>query len=172
MSANLKGDVYSDFSKDFSNSWNKYSVNMSTFCLIIFVGMSDSCIAFELSRRRISFLISDLDIVWKVNVLFKFFSFMAFILGWYLYFSLALRTGSSNWSGFTDGSSYGGMFKFDTTFEKKSFRVDQIFSSSFSSNSFSISVILEKDEFLSENEGFTVLQKDLLPVTFLWSRLL
>ena len=78
---------------------------------------------------------------------FKLFFFMAFILGWYLNFLLALRIWSSNWSGFIDGSPYGGMFKLDTTFENKSFRVDEIFSSSFHSNSFSISVILEKYEF-------------------------
>ena len=97
---------------------------------------------------------------------------MAFILGWYLYFSLALRTGFSNWLRFTDRSSYGGMFKLYTTFEKKSFRVDESFSSSFNNNSFSVSVNLEKDEFLSEKKGFTVLQKDLLSVTFLWPGLL
>ena len=89
------------------------------------------------------------------------------LLGWYLYFSLALRIGSPNWLGFTHGAWYGGMFKLDTTFEKKSFRVDEISSSSFNNNSFSISVILEKDAFLSEKKGFTVLQKDLLSERFI-----
>ena len=57
-----------------------------------------------------------------------FFLFIATILGWFLYFSLILKKGSSMWSISTDGSTNGGIFKFETARVRKLLKVSAILS--------------------------------------------
>ena len=53
----------------------------------------------------------------------KIFSFIAAILGWFLYCSIIHKTGSSMWSISTDRFTNGGIFKFETALVKKLLQV-------------------------------------------------
>ena len=73
--------------KNLLNSQNKNSVNRSAFCWMnLLVYQSESWIAFVLSRFKISFLISEFDILSNVRCLSLLFSLIALNLGWFLYF--------------------------------------------------------------------------------------
>ena len=63
----LDGNVSA--SRDLLNTSYKISGNISEFALIIFVGTSDSWHALELSRFKISFLITNFEKGWNENCL-------------------------------------------------------------------------------------------------------
>ena len=96
-------------------NFNKY---MSALTFIIFVGISESWDALETSRIKNSFLHLNLYIL-KGKLPIRFFSFIGTTLGWFLYCSIIRKVGSSMWSIFTDGSTNGGIFKFETAKNSK-----------------------------------------------------
>ena len=159
-------------SNDQLNTLHKTSANMSAFIFIIFVGISESWDALETSRFKISLSTSDFGIYLKENCLAKLLSFIATILGWFLYCSIIRKIGSSMWSVSTDGSTNGRIFKFKTTLVKKLLKVSAILSLFSQMELSSIKVILLDLAFFSDNSGLTCFQKDLLSIIFLQSRLL
>ena len=88
----------------------------------------------------------------------------ATILGWLLYFSIALSTVSESLSATGLVSLNSGIFRFLTAPEKKRFKNSAFFSSCLVTVSSSTKVIFSFDLVLSENNGFTVLQNYLIKV--------
>ena len=129
---------------------------MSAFIFIIFVGTSESWDALETSRFKISFFTFDFGIYSKENFLINFFSFVAATLGWLLFYSIIRKVGSSMWSISTDGSTNGGIFKFETALVNKLLKVSAIFSNIELS---STKVILLDLAFFSINSGLKYFQK-------------
>ena len=80
---------------------------------------------------------------------------MAAILGWFLYFSIALSTGSESLSAKGLVSLNSGILKFLTALEKKRFKRSAFFSSYIVTVSSSTKVIFSFNLVLSENKGFT-----------------
>ena len=145
---------------------------MSVFIFTIFVGISESWDALETSRFKISLSTSDFGIYLKENCLAKLFSFIATILGWFLYCSIIRKIGSSVWSISTDGSTNGRIFKFETAVVKKLLKVSTIFPL-FSNMELSSTKVMVWDlAFFPVNSGLTYFQKDLLSIILLYSRLL
>ena len=145
---------------------------MSVFIFTIFVGISESWDALETSRFKISLSTSDFGIYLKENCLAKLFSFIATILGWFLYCSIIRKIGSSVWSISTDGSTNGRIFKFETALVKKLLKVSTIFPL-FSNMELSSTKDMVWDlAFFPVNSGLTYFQKDLLSIILLYSRLL
>ena len=109
-------------SKDLLNSEYNASIQMSELDVITYVGLSESWYAFHESRFNISFSISAFEILLNLKYLFVVSLFIATILGWFLYRSIDLATGSSRWSIFTDLWGCFGIFRFETTSIKKILR--------------------------------------------------
>ena len=118
-------------------------------------------------KIKISFFISDFRIYSKENCLFKFFSFIATTLAWFLYYSIICKIGSSVWLISTDGSTDGGIFKFETALVKKLLKDSAILSLFSNMELSSAKVILLDLAFFSVNSGLTYFQKDLLSIIFL-----
>ena len=70
------------------------SANVWIFSLIILAGISVFCEALVLSNLRISFSISPIFTSLKWNVLFLLYFGIAGMTEWFLYFKMALTTGS------------------------------------------------------------------------------
>ena len=87
---------------------------------------------------------------------------MATILGWFLYFSIALSVGLLSLSAKGLVLLNLGILRFLTAFEKKIFKRSSFCSSCVVIVSSSTKVIFSFDLVLSENKGFTVLQNCLL----------
>ena len=87
---------------------------------------------------------------------------MATILGWFLYFSIALSVGSESLSAMGLVSLNPGILRFLTALEKKRFKSSAFCSSYVVTVSSSTKVIFSFDLDLSENKGFTVLRNYLL----------
>ena len=118
-------------------------------------------------KIKISFFISDFGIYSKENCLFIFFSFIATTLGWFLYYSIIRKIGSSVWLISTDGSTDGRIFKFETALVKKLLKDSAILSLFSNMELSSAKVILLDLAFFSVNSGLTYFQKDLLSIIFL-----
>ena len=87
---------------------------------------------------------------------------MATILGWFLYFSIALSVGSESFSAKGLILLNLGILRFLTAFEKKIFKSSAFCSSCVVTVSSSTKVIFTFELVLSDNKGFTVLQNCLL----------
>ena len=113
---------------------------------IIVIGIPDFWEALFLFNLLIPFIIFSLSTSWKANFEFFDFSFLAMILGWFLYFKFVFNTGSLTFSKLWLKFSYSGIFKLFTIFEKNSF-------------STSLRWILSLFIDLSDRKGLTFFQK-------------
>ena len=73
---------------------HKKSANISILSLTILVGISVFCQCEVLSNLRISFSTSPMFTSSKWNVLFLLYFWIAWMLEWFLYFKMPLKTGS------------------------------------------------------------------------------
>ena len=87
---------------------------------------------------------------------------MATILGWYLYFSIALSGGSESFLAKGLVLLNLGILRFLNASEKKIFKGSAFCSSCVVTVSYSTKVFFSFDLVLSDNKGFTVLQTCLL----------
>ena len=87
---------------------------------------------------------------------------MVTILGWFLYFSIALSVGSESFSAKGLILLNLGILRFLTAFEKKIFKSSAFCSSCVVTVSSSTKVIFSFDLVLSDNKGFAVYQNCLL----------
>ena len=143
----------------------KNSENISQFSLITFVGISESCVAFVGSRFIISFSISSFSTWEKENKEHGNVLCIARILGWFLYFTIALIVISSIFSASGSQSSYFAIFRFETALIKNLLRTSDIVSSESNMLPFSTKVISSFWDPLFDRNGFTVFQNLLLSVT-------
>ena len=111
------------------------------------MGILVFCGALVLSNLRISFLISPIFTSSKSNILFLLFFRISRMLAWFLYFKMALKTGSSM---FTVTESNFGISNFFTIFEKKLFR----FSALISIFSFSVRFIFSLERLVREQRCY------------------
>ena len=98
---------------------------------------------------------------------YSIFFRIAATLGWLLYCSIMRKIRSSMWSISTDGSTNGGIFKFETALVKKLLKVSAILSLFSNMELSSTKVILLDLAFFSVNSALTYFQKDLLSIIFL-----
>ena len=96
---------------------------------------------------------------------------MEIILGWFLYFNIALKIGWGIFSARGLESLNSEILRFLTALEKKEFRSSALSLSSLIILLSSASVIFSFDFDLSESNGLTVLQNCLLSAMSLWFRL-
>ena len=96
---------------------------------------------------------------------------MEIILGWFLYFNIALKIGWGIFSARGLESLYSEILRFLTALEKKEFRSSALSLSSLIILLSSTCVIFSFDFDLSESNGLTVLQNCLLSAMSLWFRL-
>ena len=104
--------------------------------------MSDFWEALFLNSFRISFSIFSLFTSWKENFTFFYFSFIAIILGWFLYFKIAQKIGPLIFPVFELRFWYSVIFKFFTIFEKNLFNTTDVSDSLFIGSPFSLRWIL------------------------------
>ena len=138
---------------------------ISAFSWIIVIGISDFRETLFLFNLLISFIIFLLSTSWKVNFEFFYFSFIAIILGWFLYFKIAFNTGSLTFWKLRLRFSYSGIFKFFTIFEKNSFSTSAVLDSLLINFPFSLRWILSLFIDFSDKRGLTVFPNFLLFVT-------
>ena len=129
---------------DSLNSVSRTGTIMSILSLIILVGISESCEALEQSRFFSFFSFSIAWISWKRKLTFSFslFVFICLILGWFLYYSVALNTGSSMPLVLIVGSSYWGIFKLIITLAEELLKDSDIYSFSDIISSSSTRIVL------------------------------
>ena len=105
----------------------------------------------------------------KKKILFLLIFFIAKILGCFLYFSIAFKTGSSMPFVSEIIFSLIVIFKFLTTFEKKSLKISATLALSVMVSSPFPNVMFSEKRHLFEIKGFAVFQNVLLSVIFLVS---
>ena len=126
--------------------------------------MSDFWEALFLLNLLISFIIFLLSTSWKVNFEFFYFSFIAMILGWFLYFKITLKTGSLTFSELGVRFSYSGIFNF-LLYLRRNYSEPQQFLGWIVINSpFSLRWILSLFIDLLDRRGLTIFQNFLLSV--------
>ena len=105
---------------------HKKFANISIFSLIILVGISVFCEALVLPSLRISFSTSPKFTFSKWLVLFLLYFWIARMLGWFLYFKVALKTGSLLFSVTELFKLNFEILRFFTILERKLFKVSAV----------------------------------------------
>ena len=105
---------------------HKNSANTSVFSLIILVGILIFCEALVLSNLRISFPTSPMFTFSKWNVLLLLYFWIARMLGWFLSFKMALKTGFLMFSITELFELNFGILSFFTILERKSFEISAV----------------------------------------------
>ena len=140
---------------------------MSEFSLINLVGMSVFCVALFAYKFFIYFNISSLSTNKKLKgVLELKFSLIAIMLGWALYLTIYLITGSLMEEDIGSCSLYCGIFRFWIIVEQKLFKTLAVSLSFFKILVPSTSVIFSLDIILFHSNGLTTFQNLLLSHTF------
>ena len=102
---------------------HKNSANISIFSLMLLVEISVFCEVLLLSNLGIYFLISSIFTSSKWNILLFLYFWIARMLGWFLYFKIALESGSLMFS-LPESSEWNfGISGSFTIFKKKLFKV-------------------------------------------------
>ena len=142
---------------------------MSIFSLIILVWVSVFSETLVSSNLRIYFWTSSMFPSLKSNVFFLLNFRIARMLGWFLYFKIALKTGSLMFLVTELFQLYFEIKSFLIILEQKS-NASAVSDSDVSVFSFSLRFIFSLDNDLSESKDFTVFQNVLLCMTFFSSK--
>ena len=139
----------------FKDSAKKTSKNISVF--VNNCGRNIGLLkGFLLLSLFISSIMFSLSTSWKVNFEFFDFSFNAMILGWFLCFKIALKTGSLTFLKLGLKFSYSGIFNFFSKFEKNLFSTSAVSESLLFNYPYSLRWILSLFIDLSDRGGLTV----------------
>ena len=134
---------------------------------MISVGILKFWDVFLLFKFDISFCISSIETSLKQKFIWAFFySWISRILGWFLYFRIALIMRFSTLSIDGSYSLYFVIIRFLITFPKKLLKVSAVSNSVLTTSLFSVKYILSLVTILSENEGFIVFQRVHYPLNF------
>ena len=133
---------------------HKRSANISILSLIIIVEISIFCEPIVLLNLGISFSNSPTFTSSKWNILLLLYFWIARMLRWFLYFKMALKTGSLMFLVTELFELNFRILSFFTILEKELFKVFAISHSDVSNFSFSVRFIFSLDTDFSESKGF------------------